>query len=101
MCIPSYTLIKYIRYINMVLEKADKLEVTLPIVLVDIKLSPRVRHPLPSTSGFALGIVGSAGSGNTSTLISLIKLRDVYRKRFHSIITVIPESSLNSLHSNP
>jgi hypothetical protein len=70
----------------MILEKVNKLELTLPRVLVDIKLSPRVRHPLPSTSGFALGIVGSAGSGKTSTLISLIKSRDVYRKRFHNII---------------
>ena len=81
----------------MILEKVNKLELTLPRVLVDIKLSPRVRHPLPSTSGFALGIVGSAGSGKTSTLISLIKSRDVYRKRFHNIITVIPESSIGSV----
>ena len=89
------------RYIKMILEKVNKLELTLPRVLVDIKLSPRVRHPLPDCSGFALGIVGSAGSGKTSTLISLIKSRDVYRKRFHNIITVIPESSIASLQSNP
>ena len=72
---------------------------SLPRVLADVKLSPRVKHPVPETSGFGLGIVGSAGSGKTPTLVSLIKSKDVYRKRFHNIITVIPESSLNSIYS--
>ena len=85
----------------MILEKTNKLDLSLPRVLADIKLSPRVRHPLPYTSGFAIGIVGSAGSGKTSTLVSVIKSKDVYRKRFHNIITVIPQSSLNSLQANP
>jgi Cdc6-like AAA superfamily ATPase len=85
----------------MILEKKNKLTLSLPRVLADAKLSPRVKHPLPSSSGFGLAIVGSAGSGKTSTLVSLIKSKDGYRKRFHNIITVIPESSLNSLQSNP
>ena len=85
----------------MILEKKNKIQLSLPRVLADVKLSPRVKHPMPNTSGFALGIVGSAGSGKTSTLVSLIKSKDVYRKRFHNIITVIPSSSLDSLQSNP
>ena len=85
----------------MILEKKNKIQLSLPRVLADVKLSPRVKHPMPNTSGFALGIVGSAGSDKTSTLVSLIKSKDVYRKRFHNIITVIPSSSLDSLQSNP
>ena len=85
----------------MILEKKNKIQLSLPRVLADVKLSPRVKHPMPNTPGFALGIVGSAGSGKTSTLVSLIKSKDVYRKRFHNIITVIPSSSLDSLQSNP
>eukprot|EP01051_Picozoa_sp_SAG22_P026378 SAG22_NODE_8294_length_666_cov_2.335097_1_plen_90_part_10 len=34
-------------------------------------------------------------------MFSLIKSKDGYRKRFHKIISVIPESSLNSLKANP
>ena len=83
----------------MILQK--KLILFLPRVLADANLSPRVKHPLPCCSGFGLAIVGSAGSGKTSTLVSLIKSKDGYRKRFHNIMTVIPESSLNSLQSNP
>ena len=85
----------------MILEKTNKISLSLPRVMADVKLSPRVEHPLPDTSGFALGVVGSAGSGKNSTLVSMIKSKDGYRKRFHNIIIVIPESSLASLRSNP
>ena len=84
-----------------ILEKKNKLKLTLPRVVADIKLDPKVKHPLPDKSGFCLSIIGPAGSGKTSTMVSLIKSKDVYRKRFHNMITVIPSSSLNSLASNP
>ena len=84
-----------------ILERASKLRLTRPLVLVDTPLSPKVRNPLPDKSGFAMSIVGPAGSGKTSTMISLVKARDGYKKRFESIITVIPASSLDSLKSNP
>ena len=84
-----------------ILERASKLRLSRPVVLVDTLLSPKVRHPLPDKSGFAISIVGPAGSGKTSTMISMVKARDGYKKRFENIITVIPSSSLESLKSNP
>ena len=84
-----------------ILERASRLRLTRPLVLVDQPLSPKVRPPLPDKSGFAMSIVGPAGSGKTSTMISIVKSRDGYKKRYESIIVVIPASSLDSLKSNP
>jgi len=85
----------------VILEKQNKIRMTRPMVLVDNHLSPRVKHPLPGKSGFALSIVGPAGSGKTSQMVSMIKSKDGYYRRFESIIIVIPSSSLSSLKSNP
>ena len=81
--------------------KQNNIELVIPRVLCDKPLSPRVKPPLPSCSGFCMSIVGSAGSGKTSLMVSLMKSKDGYRKRFDNIITVIPSSSLDSLKSNP
>ena len=81
--------------------KQNNIELVIPRVLCDKPLSPRVKPPLPSCSGFCISIVGSAGSGKTSLMVSLMKSKDGYRKRFDNIITVIPSSSLDSLKSNP
>lgn len=81
--------------------RRNEIELTIPRVLCDKPLSPRVKPPLPSCSGFCISVVGSAGSGKTSLMVSLMKSKDAYRKRFDNIITVIPSSSLASLKSNP
>jgi hypothetical protein len=86
----------------MIIEKKNTgLKLTRPQVIIDINLEPAVKPPLPEKSGFCISIVGSAGSGKTSLMMSLLKSKDAYRKRFHRVIAVIPTSSLNSLKSNP
>ena len=85
----------------MIIEKQGKLKLTRPAVIKDTALEPPVQAPLPNKSGFCMAIVGPSGSGKTSLLLSLVKSKEAYKKRFHKIISVIPESSLNSLKSNP
>ena len=85
----------------MIIEKESNLKLTRPAIIIDIPLEPTPRPPLPSKNGFNIAIVGWAGSGKTSTLLSLVKSKDAYKKRFHKIISVILESSLNSLKVNP
>jgi len=85
----------------MIIEKTNKLKLTLPRVTADMPLEPKVKFPLPAKSGFCINIIGPAGSGKTSTMVSLVKSRDGYFRRFHHVITVIPSSSLNSLRANP
>ena len=85
----------------MIIEKPSNLKLTRPAVIIDIPLEPTPKLPLAQKSGFCYAIVGRAGSGKTSTLLAMVKSADAYKKRFHKIITVIPDSSLNSLKSNP
>ena len=70
-------------------------------MIIDTVLDPKPKQPLPAKNGFCVSIVGPAGSGKTSVMLSMVKSKDGYRKRFHKIIAVIPSSSLNSLKSNP
>ena len=85
----------------VIIEKPNDIKLTRPSVTVDIPLNPKPKAPLPGKNGFAIAIVGAPGSGKSSVMFSLIKSKDGYRKRFHKIISVIPESSLNSLKANP
>eukprot|EP01050_Picozoa_sp_SAG11_P026622 SAG11_NODE_6441_length_1311_cov_91.729596_5_plen_74_part_01 len=74
----------------MIIEKQGKLKLTRPAVIIDTALDPPVQPPLPAKSGFCIAIVGPSGSGKTSLLLSLVKSKDAYKKRFHRIISVIP-----------
>ena len=85
----------------MIIEKQNTINLQRPAVVIDTFFEPKPKAPLPSKNGFALAIVGSPGSGKSSVMVSLIKSKDGYRKRFHKIISVIPQSSLASLKSNP
>ena len=85
----------------MIIEKKNPIKLHRPKVIIDTPLEPKPTAPLPSKNGFCISIVGPAGSGKTSVMLSLVKSKEGYRKRFHKIIAVIPESSLNSLKSNP
>ena len=86
----------------MIIEKPNpNLKLQRPSVIIDTVLDPKPKQPLPAKNGFCVSIVGPAGSGKTSVMLSMVKSKDGYRKRFHKIIAVIPSSSLNSLKSNP
>ena len=66
----------------MIIEKESNLKLTRPAVIIDIPLEPTPRPPLPQKNGFNIAIVGRAGSGKTSTLLSLVKSKDAYKKDF-------------------
>jgi len=86
----------------MIIEKPNtNLKLQRPRVIIDTVLEPKPEEPLPSKNGFCISIVGPAGSGKTSVMLSMVKSKDGYRKRFHKIIAVIPSSSLASLAVNP
>ena len=85
----------------MIIEKPSNLQLVRPAVIIDIPFEPLPKFPLPQKSGYCIAIVGRAGSGKTSSLLSLVKSKEAYKKRFHKIISVIPTSSLNSLKVNP
>jgi GTPase SAR1 family protein len=86
----------------MIIEKPNpNLKLQRPSVIIDTVLDPKPKQPLPAKNGFCVSIVGPAGSGKTSVMLSMVKSKDGYRKRFHKIIAVIPSSSLSSLKSNP
>ena len=86
----------------MIIEKQNtNLKLQRPRVIIDTVLEPKPEEPLPSKNGFCISIVGPAGSGKTSVMLSMVKSKDGYRKRFHKIIALIPSSSLASLASNP
>eukprot|EP01051_Picozoa_sp_SAG22_P011351 SAG22_NODE_1082_length_5646_cov_20.621597_5_plen_230_part_01 len=85
----------------VIIEKPNDIKLTRPSVTIDIPLNPKPKAPLPNKNGFAICVTGPSGSGKSSVMFSLIKSKDGYRKRFHKIISVIPESSLNSLKANP
>ena len=67
-----------------IIEKKNNVRVKLPKVTADVPLEPPVQFPLPSLSGFGMNIIGPAGSGKTSTMISLMTSKDVFFKRFHN-----------------
>ena len=86
----------------MIIKKPNpNLKLQRPSVIIDTVLDPKPKQPLPAKNGFCVNIVEPAGSGKTSVMLSMVKSKDGYRKRFHKIIAVIPSSSLNSLKSNP
>ena len=84
-----------------IIEKQNHVKLSMPRITADSPLSPKVKYPLPAHSGFGMNIIGPSGSGKTSLTVSLIKSKDIFRKRFHNIIVVIPQSSLDSLKANP
>ena len=84
-----------------IIEKDNKIKLSMPRITADSPLSPRVKYPLPTNSGFGMNIIGPAGSGKTSLMVSLIKNKEIFKKRFHNIIVVMPKSSLSSLKANP
>ena len=85
----------------MIIEKINNIRLQRPAVIIDTDLQPKPKAPLPCKNGFAIAVVGPAGSGKSLVMFSLIKSKDGYRKRFHKIIAVVPQSSLDSLKANP
>ena len=66
----------------MIIEKPSNLQLVRPAVIIDIPFEPMPKFPLPQKSGYCIAIVGRAGSGKTSTLLSLVKSKELTRRDF-------------------
>jgi GTPase SAR1 family protein len=80
-------------------EESSEFHITPPVLLCDTPLSDLIPKILPNKHHF-LCIVGSPGSGKTSTMVSLLTStgkNKAYRKVFENIYFVIPPNSRASL----
>jgi len=85
----------------LITEEPNDLHIIAPVMLCDSQLGDDIPKPLPSTAFFMI-IAGSAGSGKSSFMISLLsqKKPKIYRKVFENIFIVAPSHSLASIKSN-
>jgi ABC-type lipoprotein export system ATPase subunit len=81
-------------------ETENDLHITPPKMLCDVELG-EIPQPMPDKAFFMM-LIGSAGSGKTSFLVSLLtqKKPAIYRRVFENIFVVAPSHSLASIKSN-
>jgi hypothetical protein len=82
-------------------EEANDLRIHAPRMLCDEPLG-EIPTPLPNKH-FFMGVIGSAGSGKSSFMVSLLSQKGkdkIYRKVFENVFIVAPSHSLASLKSN-
>jgi hypothetical protein len=72
----------------------------IPKFKCDGVIDPNIPTPLPNQS-FSMLVVGPPRSGKTSIIISLLTNRKYYKKKFNNIYVIAPQTSLDSLKSNP
>jgi DNA replication protein DnaC len=84
----------------IITETINDLKVQPPVMLCDKDLGD-IPEPLPCRSFFMI-VSGSAGSGKTSFLVSLLsnKKPNIYRKVFENVFIMAPTNSLASIKSN-
>ena len=67
----------------MIIEKPNpNLKLQRPSVIIDTVLDPKPKPPLPTKNGFCVSIVGPAGSGKTSVMLSMVKSKTGTEKDF-------------------
>lgn len=81
-------------------EHENDLHIRPPVMLCDVELG-EIPQPMPDKAFFMM-LIGSAGSGKTSFLVSLLtqKKPAIYRRVFENIYVVAPAHSLASIKSN-
>ena len=81
-------------------EHENDLHIRPPTMLCDVELG-EIPQPMPDKAFFMM-LIGSAGSGKTSFLVSLLtqKKPAIYRRVFENIYVVAPAHSLASIKSN-
>lgn len=72
----------------------------IPKFKCDGLIDATIPEPLMRQS-FSLLVCGPPRSGKTSIIISLLTNKKYYKKKFHNIYVVAPQSSLDSLKNNP
>ena len=80
----------------------NKAKLKMPEFKVDEPLSKNIDDPLLSNmnKSFCCGLVGKAGSGKTSLMISFIQTPKYFKKVFNKIYVFMPNSSRNSMKNN-
>ena len=80
----------------------NKPKLKLPEFKVDEPLSKHLDDPLLSNmnKSFCCGLVGKAGSGKTSLMVSFIQTPKYFKKVFNKIYVFMPNSSRNSMKNN-
>jgi hypothetical protein len=81
-------------------EEHNDLRISPPVMLCDKDLGD-IPEPLPCRA-FFMCVSGSAGSGKTSFLVSLLSAKKpkIYRKVFENVFIMAPTNSLASIKSN-
>ena len=80
----------------------NKPKLKMPEFKVDEPLSKHIDDPLLSNMNrsFCCGLIGKAGSGKTSLMISFIQTPKKFKKVFNKIYVFMPNSSRNSMKNN-
>ena len=80
----------------------DKPKLKMPEFKVDEPLSKHLDDPLLSNmnKSFCCGLIGKAGSGKTSLMVSFIQTPNKLKKVFNKIYVFMPSSSRNSMKNN-
>lgn len=78
----------------------NNLKLEIPEFVCDKPLGD-IPYPLAQQHHF-YGFIAPPASGKTSTMISLISQKKpaIYRKKFHNVILVMPQNSINSMKKN-
>lgn len=67
-----------------------------PVFKCDACISEKIAEPMPRTA-FAMGLIGSAGSGKTSLMVNMLTNPKMYKQAFDHVHLFAPKSSMNSL----
>jgi hypothetical protein len=70
-----------------------------PVFKCDNCISDNIAEPLPKTA-FAMGLIGSAGSGKTSLMVNMLTKPNMYRQAFDHVHLFAPKSSMDSLRDD-
>jgi Cdc6-like AAA superfamily ATPase len=83
--------------------KDSEVNIKLPKIACDGVIDERIPYPLPNTS-FFMAVIGTPGSGKSSTAISLLTAKGMsrcYRRAFNNVFVVCPQHSLHSYANDP
>lgn len=69
--------------------------------VMDIFVPKILTENISKRNGMIYALVGSGGSGKTNVLLNFFKSDKLYRKRFHNIYYICPQSSFLSVAKHP
>lgn len=86
---------------KIILKRNKKLDLQMPTFYSDKQLNKNMPPHFNSINKFSfISLIGRPGTGKTSLMTSFFKTNKIYKKVFHHIIVVAPESSLKNVKDN-